>query len=182
MFAIDGEIGSGWIFPSNPGQLNVKDQSTGHGTGWGATAGPPPPQYNVYFTFVPARIASYSLTAVFAFHGFYVLKADDGFFTHKYAQVRLDIAMDVNQFVDIGWKSFPSPINRDESNVNEVKTYDLTHFFDYTTVLKEGDPVVVTVRLTLDALASGSGSYAEINFDTGVSNYIEPLFLSVGPG
>ena len=54
-----------------------------------------------------------------------------------------------------------------------------THFFDYTTVLKAGDPVVVTVKGALDASAHGGGAYAELNFQAGTANYVEPLLLSV---
>jgi len=176
----EGEITSGWVF-TDAGNLKIEADDTGSGTGWWATAGPPPVPHDVIFTFIPAETTTYDLTAIFAFHGFYVLVADDGFFTHKSAEVSLDFAMNVNQYIDLGWKTFPRPIDASGDNINEFESYDRTLFFDYSAPLRAGDPVVVTARITLDAAAAGSGSHAEINFQDGTANYIQPLFLSVGP-
>ena len=138
-----------------------------------------PPQYCVYFSFTPATTASYSITAVLAWHGFYILRSDDGIFTSKSAKVFLNVEMNVHQYVDIGSKSFPALIAEDRDNADAVFTYDRTHFFDYTTVLKEGDPVTATVTVLPWVEAVGKGSYAELNFKAGTANYIQPLFLSV---
>ncbi len=176
----EGEITSGWVFTA-AGNLKVEADDTGSGTGWGATAQPPPVPHDFIFTFIPAETAIYDLTAIFAFHGFYVLVADDGFLTHKYAEVTLDFAMNANQYVDLGWKTFPRPIDASGDNINDFESYDRTLFFDYSASLRAGDPVVVTARITLGAVASGGGSHAEINFSDGTANFIQPLFLSVGP-
>ena len=45
--------------------------------------------------------------------------------------------------------------------------------------LKAGDPVIVTVRGVIDADARGGGAFAELNFEAGTANFIEPLLLSV---
>jgi hypothetical protein len=170
--------GTGWIFPCDPSQIKISANDTGHGSGWGATGQPPPTQYNTYFTFIPPAIANYEMTAIYAFHGFYVLKADDGFFTHKKASVKVNVSMTVNQYADIV-QQYPSPLDEEGDNLDEVETFDGTYFFDQTVVLKQGDPVIVTVSVSLEATASGSGSYAEINFNDGTANYILPMFLSV---
>ena len=174
-----GGISSGWIF-TDGSPIKMKDSDTGSGTGLGlwATAKAFTPQ-DVVFTFVPAQTASYEMTAVLAFHGFYVLRSDDGFFTSKHAYVDLRVSMNVHQFVDFQWKQFPYPIQRDEQNINEFDNFDRTFFFDYTAPLRAGDPVVVTARIEIVAGASGGGSYAELNFADGTANYIQPLFLSV---
>ena len=175
-----GEITSGWIF-TDSGNLKISADDRGSGTGWWAVAGPPPVPHDVVFTFIPAETTTYDMTAIFAFHGFYVLVADDGFFTHKYAEVSMDVSMNANQYVDLGWQSMPRPIDASGDNINEFESYDQTKFFDFSAPLRAGDPVVVTARITLNAVASGSGSHAEINFSDGTANYIMPLFLSVGP-
>jgi hypothetical protein len=108
-----------------------------------------------------------------------VLRSDDGFFTSKHAYVDLRVTMNVHQYVDFGWKSFPYPLSRDEDNINEFDNFDRTFFFDSTAPLRAGDPVVVTAKIEIVAGASGSGSYAELNFADGTANYIQPLFLSV---
>jgi hypothetical protein len=174
-----GAINSGWIFPDDPSKIRV--MTSGQADVWcfQAVAGSGDPEFAVHFGFVPASTATYEMTAVLAFHGFYILRSDDGYFSCKHAAVKLNVEMNVHQYVDIGWKSFPALIDRNEDNVEEVTTYDRTHFMDYTTVLKVGDPVVVTVKGTLHAFARGSGAYAELNFQAGTANYIEPLLLSV---
>ena len=45
--------------------------------------------------------------------------------------------------------------------------------------MKAGAPVIVTVGGVIDANAHGGGAYAELNFEAGTANYIEPLLLSV---
>jgi hypothetical protein len=174
-----GAINSGWVFPDEPGKIRLKD--VGHVDVWcfQAVAGSPPPEFAVHFGFVPAATKSYEMTAVFAFHGFYVLRSDDGYLTCKYAEVKLNVRMNVSQYTDLGWKTFPALIDRKEDNVEQIANYDRTHFFDYTAALKAGDPVVVTVAGTIKAFARGGGAYAELNFEAGTANYIEPLLLSV---
>lgn len=174
-----GAINSGWVFPDEPGKIRLK--TSGHVAAWcfQAVAGGDDPVFAVHFAFVPATTANYEMTAVFAFHGFYVLRSDDSWYNCRYASVKLNVQMNVNQFVDVGWKTFPALIDRKEDNVEEVTTYDRTGFFDYTTVLKAGDPVIVTVSGVLKAFARGGGAFAELNFEAGTANHIEPLLLSV---
>lgn len=174
-----GAINSGWVFPDEPGKIRLK--TSGHVAAWcfQAVAAGDDPVFAVHFAFVPATTATYEMTAVFAFHGFYVLRSDDSWYNCRYAAVKLNVQMNVNQYVDVGWKTFPALIDRKEDNVEEVTTYDHTGFFDYTTVLKAGDPVIVTVSGALKAFARGGGAYAELNFEAGTANYIEPLLLSV---
>jgi hypothetical protein len=176
-----GGISSGWVF-SDAGNLKIKAQSTGSGwTGfWEAVAAPPPIPHDVVFTFIPAETRSYNLNAVLAFHGFYVLKANSGFLEKAFAEVSIDLQLGVHQYVD-QWQSFPRPLDANKSNTDEFDNYDRTLFFDSTAPLRQGDPVVVTARVAVDAIANDSGSYAEINFADGTANYIQPLFLCVTP-
>jgi hypothetical protein len=175
-----GAINSGWVFPENPAHIRVTTSSQNDIACFLAVAGPPDPEFAVNFAFIPATTATYSMTAILAFHGFYVLRSDDSWWNCRHAEVKLSVQMNVHQYVDIGWQQFPALIDRNESNDDEVTTYDRTQFFDYTpVVLKAGDPVVVTVKGTLHAFARGSGAFAELNFNDGTANYIWPLFLSV---
>jgi hypothetical protein len=175
-----GAINSGWVFPEDPSDIRVTQSSDNDVACFVAVGGKPDPQFNVSFVFVPAATATYGMTAILAFHGFYVLRSDDSWWNCRHAEVKLTVQMNVNQYVDIGWQGFPALIDRNESNDEEVTTYDQTKFFDYTpVVLKAGDPVVVTVNGTVHAFARGSGAFAELNFNDGTANYIQPLFLSV---
>ena len=180
----EGEITHGWVSPFNSSIIKFETHWSGRGlsAGYQDLYGHPGPQYCVYFNFTPAKTASYSMNAVLAFHGFYILRSDDGLFSSKFAQVTLKATMNVHQYVDIGVKSFPALIDEEHDNADAVRTYDRTQFFDYTTVLKEGDPVTATVTVRPWAQAAGGGSYAELNFKDGSANYIQPLFLSVALG
>jgi len=175
----NGAINSGWVFPDEPGKIRIKDTSHNPVVCFQALGGSAPPEFNVHFAFIPATTANYEMTAVLAFHGFYVLRSDDSWYNCRFAQVKLKARMNVHQYVDFGWKDFPLLIDRKEDNAEEVTTYDRTGFFDYTAVLKAGDPVVVTFKGIVDASARGGGAYAELNFEAGTANYIEPLLLSV---
>jgi hypothetical protein len=175
----EGEITNGWVSPSSSSHIKFETHWSGAGSFAPPEAWSTPLQYSVYFTFTPAKTASYSMTAVLAFHAFYILRADDGLFTSKFAKVFLSVVMNVHQYVDIGSKSFPALIDEEHDNADEVITFDRTSFFDYTTILKEGDPVTVTVTVLPRVQAYGWGSYSELNFKDGIANYIQPLFLSL---
>ena len=175
----EGAINSGWVFPDDPSHIRLRDYGHVGTVCFEAYASPPPPEFSVHFGFVPATTRLYEMTAVLAFHGFVVLRSNDSWWNCRHAFAKLKIQMNVHQYLELGWKDFPLLIDRNESNVEEVSSYDRTHFFDYTAVLRAGDPVVVTVRGTLDALGVGGHTYAELNFEAGTANYIAPLLLSV---
>jgi len=174
----NGAINSGWVFPDDPSNIRIRDTRHYPNALCWDNRWDPPPEFAVHFTFVPAATAAYEMTAILAFHGFYVLRCDDSWWNCRDASVRLDVKMNVHQYTDDGWKDFPL-LYVENSNVEEVVSYDRTHFLDYTVGLRAGDPVVVTVKGTVLASAHGAGAYAELNFEAGTSNYIQPLFLSV---
>ena len=174
----NGAINSGWVFPDDPSQIHIKDTRHYPNALCWDNRWDPPPEFAVHFTFVPATTTTYEMTAILAFHGFYVLRCDDSWWNCRDASVKLDVQMNVHQYTDDGWKDFPL-LYVENSNVEEVVSYDRTHFLDYTVGLRAGDPVVVTVKGTVLASAHGGGAYAELNFEAGTANYIQPLFLSV---
>ena len=176
----DGSIGGGWVFPDDPSRIHIKDtRHYPNALCWdNRDWGPAIPEFNSYFTFIPSVTATYEMTAVFALHGFYILRCDDSWWNCRNAGVQLKVQMNVNQYAMAGWHDFPI-IDESKDNVDEIVSYDRTHFFDYTTGLRAGDPVVVVVKGIVKATAHGGGAYAELNFADGTANYIEPLFVSV---
>ena len=170
---------SGEVLPIDPSKIKIKEVEQGSGWDWAASASVPFPPADVVFYFIPDQNGRYSFTASFAFHGFYVLKADDGTFTSKNARVSLDFSLDAFQFLDRGPKSFPRPIDREGDNIDEFDNFDRILTFSDTQDFRQGEPVVVTASITISAIAGGSGSYAEINFADGEANYIEPQYLWV---
>jgi hypothetical protein len=177
----NGAINSGWVFPSDPSKIRVRSPDN-HTTDAcrGAEATPfQASRFEVHFAFIPATTGTYEMTGILGFHGFYLLRADDGFFSCRSAEVSLTVDMNVHQYVDAGWKTFPKFLDRVEQNVNEISNFDRTGFFDYTTPLRAGDPVVVTLRGHVFSGSWGGYTHAELNFADGNANYVEPLFLSV---
>ena len=174
-----GAIDSGWVFPDNPSNIRIKDTRHYPNALCWDNRWDLPPEFAAHFTFVPATTATYEMTAVLAFHGFYVLRCDDSWWNCRDSGVRLTVQMNVNQYTDTGWHDFPPLLDVEKDNAEEVTSYDRTHFLDYTTGLRAGDPVVVTTKGVVEAYAHGAGAYAELNFEGGTANYIQPLFLSV---
>lgn len=175
----NGAINSGWVMPDDPTRIRVKDIYHDLSLCW-PNRYTPPHEFSAHFTFIPATTGKYDLTAVMAFHGFYVLVADDSFWNCRFARVKLTAQMNVHQYVDTQWKDFPSLLELEKDNVSEVTNFDRTFFFDCTAELHAGDPVIVTVKGVVEAFSHGGYTYAELNFEAGTANYIEPVLLSVG--
>jgi hypothetical protein len=171
----------GVVSPINPSQIKIKSEQTGEGSGWLDGPGDVPRFADVVFSFTPHQSASYTFTACLAFHGFYVLRADDGFLTSKTADVHTRVWLKAFQFVDRGWKSFPAVIYRGDDNINEFDNFDQILNFGDTQDFREGEPVVVTATIEVEARAIGSGSHAEVNFKDGEANFIQPQGLWVSP-
>jgi len=173
-----GAIDSGWVFQDPPQIIRIKDSYHDISLCW-SNRYTPPPVYSTYFTFGPASTATYEMTAVIAYHGFYVLVSDDSWWNCRYARVTLTAQMNVHQYVDSGWKDFPPLLNVEKQNAQEVDNFDRTFFLDYSAALRAGDPVIVTVKGTVEGFSDGGNTHAELNFQDGTANYIQPLFLSV---
>jgi len=174
----NGAINSGWVIPEDPTRIRIKHNE--HGIGAVCLPhGYTPPEFAAHFTFTPATTGIYELTAVLGFHGFYVLVSDDSFWNCRWARVKLTAQMNVHQYVDTVWKNFPALLDVEKDNASEVTNFDRTFFFDDTSALRAGDPVIVTVKGVVDAFSWGGYTNAELNFEAGTANYIEPLLLSV---
>lgn len=176
---VDGPIDSGWVMPDDPALIRIKDtRHYPNALCWDNRIDPYP-QFSSHFSFTPATTGTYEMTAVMAFHGFYVLRCDDSWWNCRDAAVKLTLRMNAHQYFDIGWQDAPTPIDVENDNTEQVTDYDRTLFPYYTTTLRGGDPVIVTVNGTVKATAHGGGAYAELNFADGTANYIQPLLLSV---
>lgn len=176
---VDGPIDSGWVMPDDPSLIRIMDSEHYPNALCWDNRQTPYPQFSSHFTFTPADTGTYEMVAVLGFHGFYVLRCDDSWWNCRDAGVRLTARMNAHQYFDIGWQDAPTLLDVEKDNTEEVTNFDRTFFLDYTTQLRGGDPVVVTVNGTVMAYAHGGGAYAELNFADGTANYIQPLFLSV---
>jgi hypothetical protein len=171
----------GVVPPSDPSQIKIQSQQNGHGSGWLDGPGDVPHIADVVFSFTPHQSATYTFTACIAFHGFYFVQADDGWLTSKSAEVHANVFLKAFQIIDRGWKSFPPVINRGGDNINEFDNFDQILNFADTQDFRVGEPVVVTASIEVEAKAIGSGSHAEVNFQDGDANFIQPQGLWVNP-
>ena len=174
----DGAINSGWVFPEDPSRIRIKDGEHNLSLCW-PNDYRPSPEFVVRFAFIPATTGTYEMTAVIAFHGFYVLVSDDSFWNCRFAKVKLTAQTRVHQYVSTPWKDHPPLLDVEKQNTSEVTNFDRTFFLDQTAALRAGDPVIFTVKGVVYGFSHGGGTRAELNFEAGTSNYIEPQFLSV---
>lgn len=174
----NGPINSGWVFPNDPSRIRIKDSEHDLSLCWPNDYFPEP-EYVAQFAFIPATTGTYEMTAVIAFHGFYVLVSDDSWWNCRFAQVTLTAQTRVHQYASSPWKNFPALLDIKKSNTSEITNWDHTFFLYQTAALRAGDPVVFTAKGKVRGFSHGGGTKAELNFADGTSNYIEPLFLSV---
>jgi len=154
----DGAINGGWVMPDDPTRIRVKDVYHDLSLCW-PNRYTPPHEFSAHFTFIPATNGKYDLTAVFAFHGFYVLVSNDSFWNCRFARVKLTAQMSVHQYVNTAWKRFPALLEIKKDNVSEVTNFDRTFFFVCQADLHDGDPVIVTVKGVVE-------DFSRLNFQT----------------
>ena len=164
--------------PDDPALIRIKDTRHNNNALCWDNRLDPYPEFAAHFTFVPGTTATYEMTAVISFHGFYILRSDDSWWNCRAASVNLTVEMTVHQYSDLAWQT-TTLLDIEKDNTNEVTSYDATKFLDYTTGLRAGDPVIVTVKGTVKASGHGGSTYAELNFADGTANFIQPLFCSV---
>jgi hypothetical protein len=176
---IEGKRSNPWVMPDKPGELNIKLPLSGSGSGcWFSCGMIPTYQYDLWYYFEPTQSATYFLTPLVDFHGFYIMKANDGFFSCKHSYVWLQLKMNTFQYFWHGVKSFDL-IKEHRTNSSESEFYDETPLYTYTTSLKAGDPVWFKLSIWFWVCAKGGGSYAELNFLEGGANFIQPRHLVV---
>lgn len=189
---VEGEHGNPSVMLWTPGRIqkgfSLKLRDDSH-VGW--CGGIPtfvfPKAAFVYFTFVPNKTDIWHLNALINFHGFYRLTLSYNAALCRFAEVKLDVSMNVYQYFWLGAQTYHLINERQQhlgrGNYQYVLYDDYPNFLDYTAPLKADDKnfVLVQVIITISAGVYGFGSYAEINFEDGSANYIEPVTLLAWP-
>lgn len=163
------EPGTGWFLPTDPAILRASLVTTGDGVDKSL-------DLFVHYTFVPDETGTYDLTVPLTFHGWYYLRCMSSWWTNGLARVQMDLGISAHQYVDdSGWlANFYQQANIESSTVGAYGLIDQTTSFAKSTLLKAGDPVVVTIQIRLKVFADGdNASWAEINFEDGAANYIQ---------
>lgn len=123
------------------------------------------------FWFRPPTSRFYSIIPQFRFRGYYIVRADDGFFTSKYARVVVSAWTNVHQYNWKGWNHVNVlDVGGDNINVNQRFDDDRYPYNSY--LLGGGDWAWISCVVGLYAYARGGGSYAKNDFATGNANYL----------
>lgn len=162
------------------GNVKLWDDASGSGWGWfGSGKGEFEMLVDRWFYFVPDESRYYSYYAYLPHHGYYIVYADDGWSTSKYAKAKIDGYVRGYQY---NWKpSSPFSVFDDEgSNINDSNRVDNTTFTYYSDLLGGGDIAFALVTERFYVSAQGDGSHAELNFSAETANYLPPPYIWVG--
>ena len=146
----------------------------GSGTGWFGSGTQVAVETDFWhFAWTPSATGRYTFWPEVAFRGMYITQAADDFWTSKRAEVALDFRLHHWQG---SWKNARSPdffggggnvFTRGGTDVNECVGMDWVHRPTgagiHPVEFVAGEPALVSVQLTLRALARGDGSYAEVS-------------------
>jgi hypothetical protein len=151
------------------------------GGGWGCF-GSGVGKYNVWaewgYWFKPESSRYYSIMPHHVFRGYYIVKADDGAFTCKYARALVRIWTNVWQYNWKGWRNW-TVLNIGDDNINDNDRFDTNRNVNYSTLLGGGDWAYIRSVVQLYVYARGSGSYSELNFSTGAANYLQAPYVII---
>lgn len=167
-----GSDGSVYWQGYNPGNLDVNTWASGSGTGlFGTGAGSFTAYIDWWFVFRPDSNRFYAFDNYIPYHGFYIVRSDDGVFTSKEAKVRIDVSAVAYQY---NYKPSASTnvldVGSDNIDVND--RFDGWRHTYYSTLLGGGDSAYLRLTSSYYVYARGGGSYAQLNFADGAANYM----------
>ncbi|MBW2163247.1 MAG: hypothetical protein JRF43_02040 [Deltaproteobacteria bacterium] len=123
------------------------------------------------FWFKPPVSRFYSIRPLFRFRGYYIVKANDRWYSSKYAKVVASTWVNVKQYNWKGW-GHVDVLNVGDDNINVNKRFDADRYMYTSYLLRGGDWAWISCVIGLYGYARGSGSYANLNFSTGNANHI----------
>jgi|GEM_PF-1809947 len=123
------------------------------------------------FWFKPSISKFYSIRPHFRFRGFYIVKANDKWYNSKFARVKVSAWTNVYQYNWKGWNNI-DVLNVGDDNINVNRRFDADRNMYTSYLLGGGDWAYIRCTIGLYAYAKGSGSYAKLDFATGVANYL----------
>jgi len=168
---LHGSDGSVYWQGYNPGNIDLSDWASGAGSGlFGTGAGSFTVYMDWWFTYIAPVNRNYGHTIWVPYHGFYIVRADDGFWTSKEAHVRIDQSAVGYQY---NWKATGSTnvLDIDSQNIDVNDRFDGWRTMYYSDLLG-ADRAYLRVTAAYYVYARGGGSYAELNFSNGNANYM----------
>jgi hypothetical protein len=154
---------------------------SGGGGGWGCWAfAYPDPVITVerWFYFTPPTSGVYSMFIFQPYDGFYIVRADDGFWTCKESWVKVDGFTSVYQYY-WGSDSWFTVLSIEGDNIDRADRLDTVYVSPYVASLGGGDIAYILLTQRLRLFTRGDGSYAELNFNEGVANVLHPPYVMV---
>ena len=175
---LHGSDGSIYWQGANPGEINLSDYANGSGSGLFGTGAA---SFTVYmdwwFRYLAPQNRNYGHTIWVPFHGFYVVRADDGFWDSKYAHARIDLSAVGYQY---NWKATGSTnvIDIGDDNINVNDRLDGWRTMYYADLLG-ADWAYLRVTASFYVHARGGGSTAQLNFADGNANRIDTVWVHI---
>lgn len=166
---VEGDVATPMALPYDPHTANP--WCWAQGGGWWSSA-----DISIYstfwFYFYPSANRFYAVVPRVRFRGFYILRANDKWWNSKYARVVTDVRVRAYQY---NWKpeTVYTVLNHGDDNIDTNPRFDQDRSFYYSFLAGGGDLAWIRVNVRIYAYARGSGSYAEVNFASGVANYLQ---------
>ncbi|MFD2934266.1 hypothetical protein [Spirosoma flavum] len=155
----------------NPGNFDLSDSANGSGSGlFGSGSASFTVYLDWWFTFKAPENRNYAHTIQVPFHGYYIIKADDGFWDSKEAKARIDLSAVGYQY---NYKATGSSnvFDMGSQNINVNDRFDGYRTMYYSDLLG-ADQAYLRVTASFYVYARGGGSTAQLNFSDGNANYI----------
>ncbi len=155
----------------NPGNINASCWASGAGSGlFGTGAGSFTLYMDWWFTFRAPENRNYAQTIYVPFNGFYIVRADDGWFDSKEAKVNISMTARGYQY---NYKPAGSVnvLSTGNDNINVNDRFDGWRTMYYSDLLG-ADQAYLLLSVALNVYARGGGSHAQLNFSDGNANYL----------
>ena len=168
---LHGSDGSVYWQGYNPGNINASCFANGSGSGvFGTGAASFAVYMDWWFTFNAPANRNYAHTVYVPFNGFYIARADDGWFDSKQAKLSISLSATGYQYnyKPTGTANVLS-VGNDNINVND--RFDGWRTMYYSDLLG-ADRAYLRVTAKLYVYARGGGSTAQLNFSTGDANHL----------
>jgi hypothetical protein len=155
----------------NPGNIDLWISCNGSGSGlFGTGACSGTLIMDWWFTYNAPENRNYAHTIWVPFHGFYIVISDDGFFTSKRANARIDLSAVGYQY---NYKATGSTnvFDLGDDNIDVNDRFDGWRTMYYSDLLG-ADTAYLRVSASFSVYARGGGSHAQLNFSDGNANYM----------
>ncbi|GGL76347.1 hypothetical protein [Glutamicibacter protophormiae] len=155
----------------NPGNIDASCWASGAGSGlFGTGAGSFTLYMDWWFSFRAPENRNYAQTIYVPFNGFYIVRADDGWFDSKEAKVNISMTARGYQY---NYKPAGSVnvLSTGDDNINVNDRFDGWRTMYYSDLLG-ADQAYLLLSVALYVYARGGGSNAQLNFADGNANYL----------